>query len=160
MHEKQLLALMGKMVKLHKSLYELSEEKTDIIKKGDINGLNQILKDEQAHVAAISKLESERQKIASALLPAQDKPNLSDCLNVMEGEEKTELEQKRFELMELVLRIQEKNDLNQQLIYQSLQFVNLSLNLVAPKQDDFNYGPFSGSPTIQAKPASTFSSKA
>ncbi|HBJ01524.1 MAG TPA: flagellar protein FlgN, partial [Lysinibacillus sp.] len=46
--------------RMHKSLLELALKKTEIIKAGDIEALDQLLKDEQAHVAAIEKLEQQR----------------------------------------------------------------------------------------------------
>jgi hypothetical protein len=46
--------------------------------------------------------------------------------------------------VDVISQIRQRNDLNQEMIYQSLQFVNLSLNLVAPQPEDFNYGPQAG----------------
>ncbi|XRD25634.1 hypothetical protein AABM34_03335 [Lysinibacillus fusiformis] len=40
--------------RMHKSLLELAFKKTEIIKAGDIEALDQLLKDEQAHVAVAS----------------------------------------------------------------------------------------------------------
>ena len=111
-----------------------------------MDALNQILKDEQTHIAAISKFENERKKYTAALLPNMEKPTISDCLNIIDEENKHILERLRTEIFETVLQIKEKNDLNQQLIYQSLQFVNLTLSLVAPQPENYNYGPSAGKP--------------
>ncbi|NHM29969.1 flagellar protein FlgN [Neobacillus terrae] len=144
MDSEKLIAVMEKLLKLHQSLCSLAERKTDIVKKGDMDALTQLLKEEQAHIAAIKKLEGERESIASRIVPILDKPSISDCLNFLEGAEKEKLQQIRSELFETVHQIKGKNDLNQQLIYQSLQFVNLSLNLIAPQPDTINYGPEAG----------------
>ncbi|WML46885.1 flagellar protein FlgN [Neobacillus sp. PS3-34] len=156
----KLLAAMGKLLKLHRSLRELADKKTDIVKKGDMDALTQLLKEEQAHITAISKLESERQNLAAAIVPAVDKPSVSDCLTVLHGEEKIMLEQMRSELVEIVFQIQQKNELNQQLIYQSLQFVNLSLDLIAPQPEEFNYGPPAGRVNEPGRSPGMFNSKA
>ena len=142
----QLIGTMDKLLKLHQSLYRLSVKKTDIVKNGDMDALNQILKDEQSHIAAISKFENERQKFTEAILPKLKNPTITDCLNFIDEENKETLEQLRTELFEVVMKIKEKNDLNQQLIYQSLQFVNLTLSLVAPQPENYNYGPSAGKP--------------
>ena len=135
---------MEKLLKLHKSLYELAQKKTDIVKNADMDALNQTLKDEQAHIAAINILENDRQKIARALVPGTEKPTMDDCLNMVDDDSREALDHLRTELVDVISQIRQRNDLNQEMIYQSLQFVNLSLNLVAPQPEDFNYGPEKG----------------
>ena len=144
MSTKNLITLMEKLLKLHQSLYELSAKKTDIVIKGDLEALNQTIKDEQTHIAAISKLEGERQKIVEAILPGVDKPTISDCIEAVDGAEKEILSQLRTELIEAVTKIKDQNEVNQQMIHQSLQFVHLTMNLMAPQPVDFNYGPPTG----------------
>jgi hypothetical protein len=144
MSTENLISVMKKLLKLHQSLYELSVKKTDIVIKGDMDALNQILRDQQAHLTAISQFESERQKNAGAILPGMDKPTISECIEAVDGVEKETLIQLRTDLLEIVSKIKEKNELNQQMIHQSLQFVHLTMNLVAPQPMDFNYGPKAG----------------
>ena len=158
MSTKNLVAIMEKLLKLHQSLYELSVKKTDIIIEGNMDALNQILKDEQAHIAAISKFEDERQKVVEAILPGVEKPTISDCVEAVDGAEKDFLNQLRTELIETVSNIKGKNELNQQMIHQSLQFVHLTMNLVAPQPVDFNYGPQAGKTPGQS--SGLFNSKA
>lgn len=151
MSQQKLIITMEKLLKLHKSLYELALKKTDIVKIGDMEGLGQTLKDEQTHLAAISKLETERQQLAAEIVQDVDKPAITDCLKVMDGPDREMLAHLRSELLDVVGHIQERNELNQKMIYQSLQFVNLSLNLIAPQPEDFNYGP----PSQNGKPNSS-----
>ena len=144
----KLISTMEKLLKLHKSLYELAVKKTEIVKKGDMEALNFTLKDEQAHLAAINQLEQARQQLAKAIAPEAEQPSISDCLKAVEGENWVKLDRLRSELLDVIGQIRQQNDLNQKMIYQSLQFVNLTLNLVAPQPEEFNYGSAS-------KPAST-----
>ncbi|XJZ26954.1 flagellar protein FlgN [Bacillota bacterium Lsc_1132] len=141
MSQQKLISTMEKLLKLHRSLYELVVKKTDIVKIGDMDALNLTLKDEQAHIAVINQLEHERQQLAAALVPGVDQPSISDCLNAIEGADWLTLDRLRSELLDVIVQIRQRNDLNQKMIYQSLQFVNLSLNLVAPQPEKFNYGP-------------------
>lgn len=150
MSAEKLIITMEKLLKLHKSLYEIALKKTDIVKNGDIDALKQSLKDEQTHIAAIKKFEKERQEIAAAMVPGKECPSLTDCLQVIKNTEKNKLSELRTELIELVSQIQKRNELNQQMIYQSLQFVNFSLNLIRPRTENFNYGPKIGK-TSQAE---------
>jgi flagellar biosynthesis/type III secretory pathway chaperone len=160
MSTENLISTMEKLLKLHQSLYELSTKKTDIVKQGDMDALNQIIKVEQAHISAINKLENERQTVAEALLPGVDNPSISDCLEVLGGTDKETLNRFRTELLEVVAQIKEKNELNQQMIYQSLQFVNLSLHLFAPQPEDFNYGPPAGGTSATVITPGLFNTKA
>ncbi|PAE25836.1 flagellar protein FlgN [Bacillus sp. 7894-2] len=141
MSAEALTASMEKLLKLHKSLYELAVKKTDIIKTGDMNALNQMLKDEQAHIAAISRLDKEREKAANSIAPMLKSPTVSDCLNILTQPDRLKLEAITEELAELVYELKEQNFLNQQLVHQSLQFVNVSMNLLRPQPENMNYGP-------------------
>jgi flagellar biosynthesis/type III secretory pathway chaperone len=158
MSTKNLISVMEKLLKLHQSLYELSAKKTDIVIKGDLDALNQIIKDEQAHISAISKLEGERQKVAGEILPGTEKPTISDCMEAADGAEKEALGQLRTELMEIVSKIKDQNEVNQQMIHQALQFVQGTMNLVTPQQVEFNYGPQAGKTSGQT--SGLFNSKA
>ncbi|MGN7399529.1 flagellar protein FlgN [Cytobacillus praedii] len=136
-----LFASMEKLCKLHKSLYELAVNKTDIIKTGDMDALNQLLKDEQSHIAAIDQMEKERQKAAKALAPHIDQPTVTDCMDHLSTAEQEEITDIANELIQQVLHLKEQNNLNQQLIHNSLQFVNVSMNLLRPQPENMNYGP-------------------
>ena len=147
MSAEKLISTMEKLLKLHKSLYEIAQKKTETVKIGDIDALNQILKDEQAHLQAINLLENERQKFTSSLVLRTEKPTIEDCLAVVDESTRHTLDHLRSELKNVITQIQQRNELNQQMLYQSLQFVNLSLNLIAPQPEDYNYGPQAGQAT-------------
>ncbi|CAM3556383.1 hypothetical protein GCM10009865_11110 [Aeromicrobium ponti] len=141
MSAEALITSMEKLLKLHKSLYELAVKKTDIIKNGDMDALNQMLKDEQAHIAAIDRMETERQKAAQIITTGMDSPTVSDCMTVLSQAERLKLEAITNEMTGLVFELKEQNYLNQQLVHHSLQFVNVSMNLLRPQQESMNYGP-------------------
>jgi hypothetical protein len=141
MSASSLILSMERLLKLHNSLYEIAVKKTDILKKGDMEALNQLMKDEQKHIAAIGKIEEERFHLAKQIVPHIENPTLTDCLEVLTGAQLNKTSQLRKELLEVVSQIQEKNHLNQQLLYQSMQFIHFSMSLVAPQPQDFNYGP-------------------
>jgi flagellar biosynthesis/type III secretory pathway chaperone len=141
MSAEALTTSMEKLLKLHKSLYELAVKKTDMIKTGDMDALNQMLKDEQVHIAAISRLDKEREKAANSIAPMLESPTVSDCLNILTQPDRLKLEAITEELAELVYELKEQNFLNQQLVHHSLQFVNVSMNLLRPQPETMNYGP-------------------
>lgn len=160
MSVESLISIMNKLLKLHKSLYELSVKKTDIVKKGDMAALDQLLKDEQVHMAAINKLEQERLAEAKVLLSEVEIPSLLEIANQATSADRAQLLQTREELLEVIAELKAHNELNQQLIHQSLQFINFSKSLVVPQQKDFNYGPPAGKKTKPGQSTGMFNSKA
>lgn len=136
---------LTKLEKMHKSLLELAIKKTEIITAGDIEALDQMLKDEQAHVAAIDKLEQQRQKQVTDYLGAKgiasiDKATVADVIEVAEQQiEKDMLSAVRNRLLQIINDLKKQNDLNQKLVFQSLQFVNLTLGSLRPQNEQINY---------------------
>ncbi|WP_079506667.1 flagellar protein FlgN [Mesobacillus jeotgali] len=159
MSAETLVSIMDKMLKLHKSLYEIAVKKTDIVKKGDTAALNLLLKDEQAHMTAINKLEQERLSVSEKILPANQKPSLLEIAKA-NGKEKDELLQIRDDLINVISKIKSRNELNQQLVHQSIQFINFSKSLVMPQEKDFNYGPPAGQKKQAGQSTGMFNSKA
>ncbi|MBM7585869.1 flagellar biosynthesis/type III secretory pathway chaperone [Bacillus pakistanensis] len=149
-----LILTLEKLIKLHSSLLDLSQRKTEIIKKGDVNGLDQFLKDEQKHIAAINTMEMERQKQATFFLKERGKagtnPTISQCIEVANDDDKNELTRLQKQLLMIIDELKTANELNQKLIYQSLQYVNMSLSMIHPQNDQGNYGR----PDQERKPTS------
>jgi len=133
--------LMEKLDKLHSSLYEIAVKKTEIIKNGDIESLNGIMKEEHVHVQAITKLEEARQAAAKRICPDLDNVTVSDCLNQVHGSEREGLLDAADKLAEKVAQLREQNHVNQQMLHNSLQFVHFSLNLLRPQPAAINYAP-------------------
>ncbi|WP_419961328.1 flagellar protein FlgN [Psychrobacillus sp. BM2] len=140
-----ILQSLTKLDMLHKSLLEVAYKKTEAIKTGDMDSLNQLLKDEQAHVAGISQLEQQRQSEVTDYLRAKgiaptDNPTVALVLeNTNTDEEKAQLTKARNNLLLTLETLKNQNDLNQKLTMQSLQFVNLTLDALRPKPDQINY---------------------
>ncbi|MCZ8531838.1 flagellar protein FlgN [Psychrobacillus psychrodurans] len=140
-----ILQSLTKLDMFHKSLLEVAYKKTEAIKIGDMDSLNQLLKDEQAHVAGISQLEQQRQLEVTDYLRAKgiaptDNPTVALVLeNTNTDEEKAQLTKARNNLLLTLETLKNQNDLNQKLTFQSLQFVNMTLDMLRPKPDQINY---------------------
>lgn len=141
----KILQSLTRLDMLHKSLLEIAYKKTEVIKTGDMDSLNQLLKDEQAHVAGISQLEQQRQTEVTDYLRAKgiaptDNPTVALVLeNTNTTEEKEQLGAARNKLLLTLETLKHQNNLNQKLTLQSLQFVNLTLDTLRPKPDQINY---------------------
>lgn len=137
-----LLTILNKELALYKEIAEVVEKQTDIIKKGDIEGLNELLKTQQKYVTSITVLEEERQKELARIFPGKrELPTITDCIEMAVDQEKVQLSKVYENLMSVLQKIREINELNQQLLEQSLEFVNFSMNLLRPQKDNLNYGP-------------------
>ena len=140
----ELIQTLGKMLLLHKSLNQLAKQKTEIIKTGDTDSLNNLIKEEKKHIQAIQKFEADRQKASEEFLAKFEQsdnsnPTISECINFANPTEKQKLNQLKSELQTQIQALKDRNELNQQLIKQSLQLINLSLDLLMPEIDTYNY---------------------
>lgn len=154
----QIIETLDKLLRLQKSLMTLAVQKTEIVKKGDISALQVLLKDEQAHLRAIKSLEVTMLNTAKTIVGVPE-PTLTDIIQTAEGENKERLERLQRDLEESVVTLSERNTLNQQLLEQSLHFINLSLDLLVPSIDSYNYDNQNQSNEYDQPNRSIFNSK-
>lgn len=140
-----LLTTLQQQLEEYTELHQLTVAKTGFIKKNDILNLNEIINKEAKYLLSLDVLEKKRVEAVYAVLSGHEwsgeLPTLSDCLNVVSDEEATKLLNIQSELKVIIEELKERNYLNQELIYQSMQFVSLSLSMLKPKQTTPNYGP-------------------
>lgn len=161
-----ILAALNNLEKMHTSLLSLAHEKTALIKDGDMAALDQLLKDEQAHLAAIAQIEQQRQLAVADYLKKQgrfvsENPTISDVESAVQStSEKESLVEAKDRLLHAIHDLKWQNDLNQKLTYQSLQFVNLSLDMVRPQSESITYSKNEISGKIETRQQRTFDSQA
>lgn len=137
--------ILVKLERMHKSLLELAYKKTELIKVNNMEAFNQLLKDEQAHVAAIEQLEQQRQIMVTDYLRAKgialsDHPTVADVIEAANtSQQKQQLQTIRDRLLLVMGDLQQQNNLNQQLVLQSLKFVNMTLEMLRPRPEQINY---------------------
>lgn len=144
-----IIATLEKLEKMHKSLLELAIEKTDYIKHGDMEKLDQVINNEQAHIAAIDTLEQQRQSMVTDYLRAKgiaftDIPTVADVIDAASSTESADATEAligvRKRLMEVLETLKNQNDLNQKMVFNSLQMINITLDAMRPRQQEqFNY---------------------
>ena len=161
-----IISILEKLEKMHKSLLELAYKKTELVKKGDMDGLQGIIKNEQSHVAAIEVLEKQRLQLVSDYLRAKgialaDTPTVAHVIEAAEiVEERQKLEKVSKSIISVISDLRKQNDLNQQLVFQSLKFVNMTLDMLRPQPDQFNYSGQQGSDQKPSAKKSIFDSQA
>ena len=104
-----------------------------------MDALQLLLRNEQKHISAISIIDKERQKTVAGLFPDQPNLTITECIPQLEiSSEQESIVAIQEQLMQVLRELKDINELNQQLIQQSLQFVNLQLDLLLPNELD-NY---------------------
>lgn len=159
---KPIIQAMTQMKQLHESLLALSQKKTDALKSNDTTALQKLLATERKHVQAINKVEKQRMTVVNQWYEAQGltttEPTISEMLENLEGNEQEDLQAAYNELIIVLADLKQQERLNAELTKQSLQFVNLSLDMLQPSLDSVNYG---GKEEQTTKPKrSVFDSKA
>lgn len=146
----QINTIMAKLNVMHKSLVKLADHKTELITNGDMEGIKKMINDEQSHISAISQLEGQRQQAVLRYFNGQQlapgtQPTIEQLIALVPTtQEKTQLQQTRDELLQTVEHLQKTNELNQKLLFNSLQVINMTVDMMRPQQDNFNYGESQG----------------
>ena len=130
----------------YRTLIKLSEEKTPIIIKADLENLNRIT--EQVIVARIQKLEKDRMSTMADIAEVTNlKPDikLGDLITMMDKhpEEQKKLQDLHDRLKETMRRMKQVNEQNRDLLQDSLEMVQFEMNLLqslktAPETADYN----------------------
>ena len=110
---------------------------------GDIEALKAITNEERKLIKMVNTAQKDLLNHAKDFLEqhsiSMDTPTLQDCLPYVKAQEHQTLTTLQSQLVEKVSLLKKQNDLNQQLLKQSLSFVQLSLDLLTPDIDTYNY---------------------
>ncbi|WP_176483813.1 flagellar protein FlgN [Bacillus sp. FJAT-45066] len=147
--------LLEKILTLHQRLLEQAVTKAELIKSGNPDELQSLLKEEQKLVQAIGQLETERLK----LMPNAD-GTITTLIESTSGSNTNKLAQLKDELTSIVLQLKEQNELNQQLLQQSLQFINVTMNALQGPETQVTYDKPTAKKAPTTSSRSIFDSKA
>ena len=152
----------------YQTLIKLSEEKTPIIIKGDLENLNRITEAEQVIVARIQKLEKERMstmKDISEVTNFKADIKLGDLITMMDKhpEEQKKLKDLHDRLKETMNQMKRVNEQNRDLLQNSLEMVQFEMNLLqslktAPETADYNSNAYANG-TIMGSGTKRFDAK-
>ncbi|MFC7373032.1 flagellar protein FlgN [Fictibacillus iocasae] len=152
MEASNMINLLDHLNEIHKKLITLGQQKTEAINKGDMQKLNSLLKEEDGETKELQNIEVERQQHFAG-------QTVSDIAEKASGSERERLSSLQHELSQNYQSLKEVNELNQQLLQQSLQFVNMSLSTLLPEKEPVTYTKPQGKRYGSAG-ASLFDSKA
>lgn len=142
---KKLIENLEEQLATQKLLLDFAREKKNLLIEGKVSELEDLLKREEEVVVKSGKLEGVRENIQKELReklefaeddPARDDPVLSDYIEASEGEERQKLDKLYEELTIVIAELKELNRQNNQLIQQSLEYVNIALDLYTSAEKD------------------------
>ncbi|SFM23816.1 FlgN protein [Gracilibacillus orientalis] len=156
---------LNKLIELHDSLLRISKQKTEILKEGNTDALQKLMTKEQKHVQAINQIEQKRIDAVASWATKQnlDQKTVTVSTIIEEyttGADQQQLEQVTLTLAEQLVELRRQEDLNKQLTQQSLQFVQLSLDMMQPSMKNMTYGNAKHQSKPSAPRRSVFDSKA
>lgn len=150
------------LIVLHQELCEFSKQKTEIIKNGFVEKFQMILAEERKYVHKLSTAEETRRAAVEKWYQDQDLPNeemtITNMLEtITDNDEQHILEQLTIKLTKMITKLKQQEQLNGELIQQSMRFVQLSLDMLSPTIQSLNYGESQNTPPEKR---SVFDSKA
>lgn len=139
------LNIMEALITEHERMLNISNEKTELMKAGKIDAFQKLLMQERKQTQAISQLENKRVQAVDALFQEMGIENTDKTVTVLleqmeEGQQKREMEASVSRLIDYIVQIRDVEQLNKELIQQSMTFVQLSLEMLQPNLGKMNYG--------------------
>lgn len=131
-----IVELLNEMTELHEELIQLSVNKRNVIMSNEVNELAAIVKKEAKLIKDISNLDQKRVVLVCEYMISRCyQPNTSITLSdlnklVFKAEDKLQLSDARNKLESKLKELKETNLTNKQLVELSLNFIDLSLDLL------------------------------
>lgn len=127
---------LDQQIEVHRALLGLSDQKREAIVKGDVDRLMQMTQQETKLVRLADQLEAQRAEAVQVYMRSR-KMYVTGAITIhtlskiaVKLEEKEALSERRNTLLGLIDKIKQANELNRQLIRQSLAFIHYSLDLL------------------------------
>jgi flagellar biosynthesis/type III secretory pathway chaperone len=139
-----LVKVLQEILATNLEVHNLENRKKETLIKGDMEELSSIVNEETRLIRLLGKLEEDRSLVVKQLakeanLPSSD-PTLRELLShVKDPVDRNRLEELQLQLVSLMKEIQQVNELNQQLIQQSLDYINYTIDLITDAPDEQVY---------------------
>jgi len=129
-----LIKVMDYEDRLYNQLYTIAESKTEMIIKDDIENLQQAVGKEQRLAGDLNKLKDAREQIVGQISKKigrnPDEIVVRDIIGELSENQAKRLSDVSEKLKGTIDRLRVKNDLNQKLLQNALEYIDFSLNLL------------------------------
>jgi len=131
--------------RLYTQILEEAEKKTDVIVKGDISSLQETTLREQKIINELEKLNSAREQIVAQIARKTGKKpeelTVSVLAELFPEDMAKKLKSTGDSLKATIEKLKYRNDINQKLLNNAIEYVNFSLNLIMqPGPQTTQYG--------------------
>ncbi len=130
----KILETLEKEESAYKKLLSLSEDKKNFIIEGKVNEIDRILQMESALLSEINRLEIAREqelvKVADNLNLPRESLTMTYICEEIKDPICDSLKEATGRIGDVLFQLKEVNDVNGQLIEQSLEYINFSINLI------------------------------
>lgn len=141
----ELREVLAEELHIYEDMLELTKKKTEIITNGQINDLDNITQIENSLILKLGQFENRREKIVNNIqkqFQIEDELSITDILDCIEDKEdgiKQEMNGMIEKLSSVLKEIKEKNDLNSLLIKDTLEYIELNINLLTSVSEQGTY---------------------
>lgn len=137
----QLKKVLYEQIEVYKHILSLSVKKTDIVVNGHIKKLEEITQEEQKLIIKIGKLEDIRESVIYNINKelGLEEINMTKLNDYLEEADKVFIKNLKDELMDILNQIKERNELNGSLISDSLEYINLNIDILTNSTIDNTY---------------------
>ncbi len=132
---RDLIEILEEETGCYKLLLTMADNKKDVIINGDMPSLQALTKDEQEMAGLLLRLEKNRAKLIEDIALVTNQSNeamtVHKLIELLEGqEEQIELKEVSQALIDVVMPLQAANRQNDELLKQSLEFVDFTMNAI------------------------------
>lgn len=130
-------------IAIYKEIDKLAEEKKQVIISNDLKNLEKFTEFEEKMVFELGKAEKEREFIIEEIAKEMGKSKnitVTEMLESIPAQFALEIKKLKEELLDVVNSVKEKNEVNNLLIQESLNYVNFNLELFKSLTEKEAYG--------------------
>lgn len=142
---KAIINIIKELADIHERFLAISEEKTKHIIEANNEEFVKLLTKERHYLQLLESAEEKRTQLVNEFLIDRnivlDDVTTSNILSALEDEkEKKQLEATVTHLIEKIVKLKEKEQLNKDLLDQSMQLTQFSLDMLQPETKNIHYG--------------------
>ncbi|MBZ4665782.1 flagellar protein FlgN [Mahella sp.] len=157
MNIKQLVSILQGENEIYDQMLELCREEAKVLVAGNVKRLDEIVEIQTDLIKQVGIYEMQRvecvNRIADELHMEADKITVSTLTERLDGHESVELKSIQEHLSAVLAEFRDLNEMNSQLIKNSIDFIDYTLGLLLDVAEEINYDAGGKTHKVQINPA-------
>lgn len=155
-HVSELVDILNQQCELYLELLKISKAKQPVLIKGNLEALNNFTLQEEKLIVQVGRLEERRNSVQQALANhfrvSETELTLSNLITRLNGETSTqELAEAGKKIKKILKEIKTINSQNNELVKQSLDYIEFNINLITGVVENANYAERPGTKQGQGR---------